>query len=52
MSVLRAPLFEMEPSAPITFGAGVALLVLTSGLVTWIPARAVRVDQTSALRAE
>ena len=52
-SLLRALLFDLEPSDPMAFGGAVALLGITSALATWIPARrAVRVDPATTLRAE
>jgi putative ABC transport system permease protein len=51
--LLRAFLFDLTPSDPITYGAIVVLLGAVALLATWIPARrASRVDPMDALRAE
>ena len=51
--LLRAFLFGLTPSDPITYGVIVVVLGATSLLAGWIPARrASRVDPVIALRAE
>jgi predicted permease len=51
--VLRALLFEVSPTDPVTLGAVVVVLVAVALLASWLPARrAARVDPMVALRAE
>ena len=46
-------LFAVEPTDPLTFGAGAALVIVVGTLATAIPAyRAARVDPIATLRAE
>jgi len=50
---LRAVLFEVSPTDPLTLGAAAAVLLLVSALACSIPARrATRVDPLAVLRAE
>jgi putative ABC transport system permease protein len=49
---LRALLFEVTPTDPATLAAATAILVVTAGLASWLPARrAARIDPAEALRA-
>lgn len=51
--VLRALLFEVSPTDPVTLGAVVLVLVTVALLASWLPARrAARVDPMVALRSE
>jgi putative ABC transport system permease protein len=51
--VLRASLFQVSATDPLTFGVAATVLVLIGLLATWIPARvATRTDPALALRAE
>jgi putative ABC transport system permease protein len=51
--VLRAFLFDVTPSDPVTYAAIVVVLSMTAVLASWVPAlRASRVDPVIALRAE
>jgi predicted permease len=51
--VLRAFLFDLTPSDPVTYAAIVVVLGVTAVLASWVPAlRASRVDPVIALRAE
>jgi len=51
--VLRAILFETEPSEPATYAAVAALLLTVAALASVIPARrAARLDPVTALRGE
>jgi len=51
--VLRAFLFDLTPSDPVTYVAIVVVLGVTAVLASWVPAlRASRVDPVIALRAE
>ncbi len=51
--VLRALVYEVSPSDPLTLCALVAALFMLAALAGWLPARrATRVDLLSALRAE
>jgi predicted permease len=50
---LRALLFEVAPSDPLTLSAASAVLVVMALVASWIPARrAAHIDPTEALRAE
>jgi predicted permease len=50
---LRAFLYGVTPSDPVTLGATTLALVAAASLASWIPARrAARVDPAEALRAE
>jgi ABC-type antimicrobial peptide transport system permease subunit len=50
---LRALLYGVTPSDPVTLAATTLVLVATASLASWIPARrAARVDPAEALRAE
>ncbi len=49
--VLRALLFDVAPSDPVTFASIIVLLLGAALLASWLPARrATRVDPTQALR--
>jgi predicted permease len=51
--VLRAQLFEISPTDPLTFVVIVLLLAAVAALASWLPARrATRVDPMVALRSE
>jgi len=51
--VLRASLFQVAPSDPLTLGLAVVLLVVVALMATWLPARrAARLDPLRALRSE
>lgn len=51
--VLRAFLFDLTPSDPVTYAAIIVVLGVTAGLASWVPAlRASRVDPVIALRAD
>jgi predicted permease len=51
--VLRAFLFDLAPTDPVTYAAIVVVLGVTAVLASWIPGlRASRVDPVVALRAE
>jgi len=51
--LLRAFLFDLTPSDPVTYVAIVVVLGLTAVLASWVPSRrASRVDPVMALRAE
>jgi ABC-type antimicrobial peptide transport system permease subunit len=51
--VLRAFLFDLTPSDPVTYAAIIVVLGVTAVLASWVPAlRASRVDPVIALRAE
>jgi putative ABC transport system permease protein len=51
--LMRASLFGVSASDPITFGAAIAILVCVACCATWIPARrASRLDPLIALRYE
>jgi len=46
-------LFEVKPTAPVTFTAVGAILAMTAVVASYIPARrATRVDPIAALRSE
>jgi len=50
---VRAFLFDVSPSDPLTFAATLAVLGVTTGLATYLPARrASRIDPMVALRCE
>jgi predicted permease len=50
---MRVMLYAISPVDPATFVAVTALLVVTAGVASWLPAaRASRADPTSALRIE
>jgi putative ABC transport system permease protein len=50
---LRALLFEISPSDPLTYALGAAVLLLVALLACWLPARrAARTDPMVALRYE
>ena len=52
-SVLRSVLFEVAPADPLSLGTVVVLLVLTSGIACYLPARrAAAMDPLMALRHE
>ncbi|HUL72480.1 MAG TPA: ABC transporter permease [Vicinamibacterales bacterium] len=52
-TLLRSLLFEISPTDPWTFAAVAALLAITAGVATALPARrAMRVDPIVALRTE
>jgi putative ABC transport system permease protein len=51
--LLRAFLFDLTPSDPVTYAAIIVVLGVTAVLASWVPAlRASRVDPVIALRAE
>jgi ABC-type antimicrobial peptide transport system permease subunit len=51
--VLRAFLFDLTPSDPVTYGAIIVVLGVTAVLASWVPAlRASRVDPAIALRTD
>ena len=51
--LLRALLFEIAPTDPLTLGAATLFLVALAALASWIPARrAARVNPADALRAD
>ena len=51
--VLRAFLFDLTPSDPVTYAAIIVVLGVTAVLASWVPAlRASRVDPVGALRAD
>jgi ABC-type antimicrobial peptide transport system permease subunit len=51
--VLRAFLFDLTPSDPVTYADIIVVLGVTAVLASWVPARrASRVDPVIALRAE
>jgi ABC-type antimicrobial peptide transport system permease subunit len=51
--LLRALLFEVTPQDPVTLGAVALVLVSTSFVACWLPARrAANVDPMVALRSE
>jgi putative ABC transport system permease protein len=50
---LRALLFGVAPSDPMTLGGSALLLIAIAAIASWVPARrAARVDPADALRAE
>lgn len=50
---MRAMLYDLAPSDPLTYGAVIAVLGLTAVAAAWLPARrAARVDPVEALRAD
>jgi ABC-type antimicrobial peptide transport system permease subunit len=51
--LLRAFLYGVTPSDPITIGGATLALIVTGALANWLPARrAARVDPVEALRAQ
>jgi putative ABC transport system permease protein len=51
--VMKALLFEVRPSDPVTYASGVMVILLVTIAACWVPAiRAMRVDPVEALRSE
>jgi ABC-type antimicrobial peptide transport system permease subunit len=51
--MLKAWLYGISASDPLTFFVGIAVLGVTAVLASWIPARrAARIDPMSALRSD
>ncbi len=51
--VLRAQVFRLSPTDPVTLGAVAVLLLALAAVSSWLPARrAARVDPLVALRSE
>jgi predicted permease len=51
--MIRTLLFQVAPVDPLTYGSVAALVLLTAGLASWLPAaRASRADPCSVLRSD
>lgn len=49
--VMTSVLFELAPNDPLTTAAAIMLMMVTAGLVAWLPARrATRIDPVAAMR--